>query len=125
MMVDPDYDVHVMLNGSLDWHWFHRRRKLMAVRKDAGLCVACGEPQGEDGYGYQCMRAECRKRSEDIDPHRPRHLCSFCGRRRKGTENGAWALYSPDYPAAVEYCPDCRDETVPPAEEGVGQMRPV
>jgi len=45
-MDDPDYDVHVMPNGSLDWHWFHRRRKLMAVRKDAGLCVACGEPQG-------------------------------------------------------------------------------
>ena len=123
MMDDPDYDVHVMPNGSLDWHWFHRRRKLMAERKEAGMCVDCGKPQAEDGHGYLCMTTECRKRSEEIDPHRPRKLCSFCGGRRNGAEDGAWAMYSPDYPAAVEYRPDCRDEKVPPVEDGVGQMR--
>ncbi len=42
MMDDPDYDVHVMPNGSLDWHWFHRRRRLMAERRETGLCVDCG-----------------------------------------------------------------------------------
>ena len=123
MMDDPDFDVHEMPNGSLDWHWFHRRRKLMAERKEAGLCVDCGRPQAEDGNGYHCRTAECRKRSEEIDPHRPQHLCSFCGGRRKDVKDGAWAMYSPDHPAAVEYCPDCRDEKVPAEDEGIGQIR--
>ena len=61
MMDDPDYDVHVMPNGSLDWHWFHRRRKLMAERREAALCVDCGLPQSEDGHGYRCMTAEVQE----------------------------------------------------------------
>ena len=57
MMDDPDYDVHVMPNGSLDWHWFHGR--LMTERMEAGLSVGCGRPQAENGEGYLCMTAEC------------------------------------------------------------------
>ena len=123
MMDDPDYDVHVMPDGCLDWHWFHRRRRLMAERKGAGQCVDCGRPQAENGHGYLCMTAECRERSEEIDPHRTRRHCSFCGVKHKPVTDGSWALYSPDYPSAVEYCSDCRDEDVPPEDEGVGQMR--
>ncbi|MCY4580796.1 MAG: hypothetical protein OXD31_17350 [Chloroflexi bacterium] len=37
--------------------------------------------------------------------------------------DGSWVLFSPDYAAAVEYCLDCRDEDVPPEDEGVGHMR--
>ena len=42
MMDGADYYVHVMPNGSLDWHWFHRRLRLMAERRETGLCVDCG-----------------------------------------------------------------------------------
>ena len=60
MMEKVSAEPQYMLDGSVDWLWFYRRRAMLIDWYDAGLCVDCG-------VNPTAMRARYTKEPKEKD----------------------------------------------------------
>ena len=115
MMEKVSAEPQYMLDGSVDWLWFYRRRAMLIDWYDAGLCVDCGVNPTAKGY-VVCKSPDCCGIVMFDEKHA---RCSFCGK----TGNHSTGSSSPTTPIHVQWCSDCnrRGRRPPKMEEVAGQ----
>ena len=113
-----DVNPRFMLDGSLDWYWFHEQSAILEAWFDAGMCIYCGTRPKNGGMAI-CEEPDCdniRVLWETLPWPRQ---CSFCGATSK--VNGGRG--GPTMIVFINYCDNCGDRKIPKREDAVGQAR--
>ena len=107
----------LMPNGSMDWQWFNKKRRMREGWFASGICVECGVRSNSD---TKVVCVQCASRA----PAAHSRTCAWCGTKRK--LNGG--MGSPTYPCWLTNCDDCSGkaipETEPDSEELVMTVKP-